>query len=295
MELTARSEQVLGTTIEVKVPAEAGWFLPDCFTELKRIEAAFSRFLDDSELSKMNSRLGEWQACSAEMAFLLSKAVEINRATDGNFDITLKNALENLGYDREYSFVPKASSGADDSPQSPQDVQVDLEGNRVKLLKQVEFGGFGKGYALDCVSNLLLKNGVEHYYINAGGDIYAKKGAGGDDWVVLLEHPDDRERAIGTLKLDGLSIAASAPNRRKWAGDKHHLLNARTRLPAQGVKAIFVTAKAGLEADAYATAIFTAGFDEGIALFRKLPVEVLMVSSEDKMFKSPGFAGELFS
>lgn len=69
----------------------------------------------------------------------------------------------------------------------------------------------------------------------------------------------------------------------------------KIRFPfAIGNKAIFIVAKTGIEADAYATAIFCAGFEEGIALSQKLPVQVLLVSSKNRMYQSPGFGAKLF-
>ena len=134
---------------------------------------------------------------------------------------------------------------------------------------------------------------LHHFYINAGGDMLAKRGGGEGPWKIILEHPDNPSLAIGTIELDGMSIAGSAPNRRKWGGC-HHLINAKTGMPSEGAKAIFVLAKTGAEADAYATAIFTAGFREGIALSQELPVEILFISSENKMYQSKGFRAELF-
>jgi thiamine biosynthesis lipoprotein ApbE len=49
-----------------------------------------------------------------------------------------------------------------------------------------------------------------------------------------------------------------------------------------------------MEADAYATAIFTAGFEKGAALAASLPVQMLLISSENKMYKTPDFAAEFF-
>ncbi|MFA5929599.1 MAG: FAD:protein FMN transferase, partial [Candidatus Micrarchaeia archaeon] len=172
-------------------------------------------------------------------------------------------------------------------------IRVDTKLGRVLLNKEIDFGGFGKGFALDRVSSLLEGHGVSHYCINAGGDIFARRGDGESPWEILLEHPDDPSRAIGKVPIDNCSIAASAPNRRKW-GEFHHLLNAKTGKPAKGVKAVFAIAKTGIEADAYATALFTAGFEEGIALSSRLPVEALIISSQDKMFQSKGFKAELF-
>ncbi len=334
MELIARSQEVLGSLVEIKLPAPHAALFPACFRELERIERAFSRFLDDSELARINSHPGVWQRASDEFLSLVERAEEFHSGTDGHFDIALKSVLDELGYDKNYSFKPKikASERASEYPRAnvpsaafPRPL-IERAAGRILLYSQIEFGGLGKGYALDSVAVLLERSGVSHYYVNAGGDIYAKRGEKkkqeqpramsdlapndpasinppasepGDDldfppWIVLLEHPDDPSRAIGQIELDGRAIAASAPNRRKW-GPHHHLINAKTGLPAQGTKAIFVLARTGIEADAYATALFTAGFEEGIRLSKDLPVEILSISSEDKMYKSKGFKAELYS
>ncbi|MEW6035317.1 MAG: FAD:protein FMN transferase [Candidatus Micrarchaeota archaeon] len=279
--MISRSEELLGTVVEIKLPERHSNLFSACFEEIRRIERAYSRFLADSELSRLNCRLGEWQDASPEMLFLVSKGMEFRGKTGGNFDITLKAVLDEIGYRSASS----AKSPGKDGP----DILVDAKNSRILLNKEIEFGGFGKGYALDRVSRLLGREGAGHYYINAGGDIYAK----GEPWPVLLEHPDDSTRAIGKVSLDGRAIAGSAPNRRRWGG-YHHLINAKTKKPASGVKAIFVIADTGMEADAYATALFTAGFAEGIELSGRLPVEALIISAENKMYESEGFGAEMF-
>lgn len=297
MGIAAKARQVLGTGVEIKLPSRHSSLFPVCFSELSRIENAYSRFLPDSELSKLNARLGIWQDAGEELLSLVEKAEEFRAETDGHFDITLKSRLDELGYDSQYSFKPKKErmeiAGA--LRRLLPAVKIDRAKGRILLNRQIEFGGLGKGYALDCVAGLLDKKGVKHYCINAGGDIFARKGEGEASWGILLEHPDDPGRAIGKIELDGKSIAGSAPNRRKWGnGEFHHLINAKTGKPAQEVKCIFVTAKTGIGADAYATALFTAGFERGIELSHELPVEILMVSQKNKMYESKGFGAELF-
>lgn len=297
MEIAAEAKQVLGTAVEIKLPSRHSSFFPLCFSELTRIEKAYSRFLPDSGLSVLNSKLGKWQDAGEELLFLAEKAEEFRANTDGQFDISLKETLENMGYDPQYSFKPKIGKAGIVSAllRLLPAVKIDRAKGRVLLNRQIEFGGLGKGYALDCVAKILEGNGVRHYYINAGGDIYAKREEGAPPWEILLEHPDDPERAIGKIALDGKSVAGSAPNRRRWGnGEFHHLINAKTGKPAQGVKCIFVIAGTGIEADAYATALFTAGFERGIELSRNLPVEILVVSEKNKMYQSKGFGAELF-
>jgi thiamine biosynthesis lipoprotein len=301
MNFLSREGEYLGSHFEIKLPEENISLCDECFAELKRIEQEYSRFLDTSELSKINSKLGIWHDISPEFVSLVKKALEFNKLTNGNFDITLKSSLDSLGYDKNYSFSKKSEirehliSRIKNKIQNKLNpVVLDEKHNKILLRKEIELGGFGKGYCLDRLSKILESKSVTNYYINGGGDIYAKKEDENDSWTVLLEHPDDSERAIGQINLNGMAIAGSAPNRRKW-GKYHHLLNSKTKLPQDSVKCIFVLAKTGIEADAHATSLFTAGFDEGIKLANKLSIDILIVSKEDKMYISPGFKVELFS
>ena len=282
------------------------------FEELKRIEKAYSRFIDDSELSKINSKLGTWHSVSYEFFHLLEKAEEFRKKTHGNFDITLKSSLESLGYDKDYSFTRKSpeknSIFSKLRTMLSGSVRLDKVNHRVLLNKQVEIGGFGKGYCLDRLVQIIESHEIMDYYINAGGDIRARMSHSkdstnlnssnvSDGWNILLEHPDDTSSAIGQIKLNNKAIACSAPNRRKWgkSGEYHHLLNAQTKMPQNSVKCIFIIASTGIEADGYATALFAAGFEDAIVMVHELPVDMLIVSRENKMYKTPGFEVEIFS
>ncbi len=292
----SRSKEYLGSLFEIKVPKESVSVCEECFLELGRIEKEYSRFLEGSELSRVNSELGVWHKVSPEFIFLVQKSLEFYKKTNENFDITLKSSLESLGYDKDYSFKEKKSRDNVLSRLRHKlfgSIKIDALNSTIRITKQIEFGGFGKGYCLDRLSSILDAHKIRDYYINAGGDIYAKNNSSIDGWTVLLEHPDDPERAIGQIKLNNKAIAGSAPNRRRW-GKYHHLLNAKTKMPQDKVKCIFVIADTGIDADAYATALFTAGFEEGIKLSKKLPVEILIVSSKDKMYVSDGFNAEIF-
>ena len=291
MDVLSQKKELIGTVVEVKLLATNSTLFDLCFSEFERIEKTYSRFIDNSELSKLNKILGEWQVASEEMIWLISKAIEFKEKTEGNFDITVKSILDNLGYDKSYSFKKKDERKQEISHEK--EIEIMEKERKIKLNKEIDFGGFGKGFALDRVKELLERNKINHYYINAGGDIFARSDKNQEPWAILLEHPEDSSRAIGKIELNNMSLAGSAPNRRRW-GKYHHLINMKTREPAKGVKAIFVIAKTGIEADTYSTALFTAGFEDGILLSRKLPVEVLIVSDTNRMYQSSGFDAEIF-
>ena len=295
METASQKKTLLGTEVEIQVPARHSSLFSQCFGEISRIENEYSRFLQNSKLSLANSRLGKWQAVSPEFFFLIKKSLEFSKNTAGSFDITVKSALEDLGY--KNPSMPKNP----DEKNPLLGIRRALEGkilldeknSRILLNSQIDFGGLGKGFAIDRAAQILGKNKISRYCINAGGDLYAKSDPGESEWEILLEHPDDSSRAIGKIKLNSKSLAASAPNKRKW-GNSHHLIDPKTQKSAQGAKCIFVLANSAIEADAYATALFVCGFEKGIELSKTLPVEILFASNEGKMYQSPGFDAEIF-
>ncbi|HLC95931.1 MAG TPA: FAD:protein FMN transferase [Candidatus Nanoarchaeia archaeon] len=285
----SQKKELLGTLIEIKLPRQFSHLFSDCFSELERIEKTYSRFLKDSLLSQLNKSLGKWHTVPDEFVHLLTEANRLKKITDGNFDISLKSVLDSMGYDAQYSFKPKeVKNGIMRRIAEKILAPYIIKGNEVLLRKEIEFGGFGKGFALDRVRQLLDSKGVSRYYINAGGDIYAK----GNDWKIFLEHPDP-DKILGELLLDGKALTGSSPSKRKW-GKYHHLINAKTLKPANDVRIVFILAEKGIDADAYATALFTAKFEEAIAISRKNHIACLIVSAKNKMFISEDFPVKLY-
>lgn len=279
--LLLKTIKQLGTQITLKVPSS---FFSDCQNELKRIEEKYSRFLDDSQLSQANKQLGEWQKVDAEFMFLLYAARQYFTQTDGAFDISLKQRLDELGYDKDYLFSKQKVSNPFVWPWQS---AFELDGQKVLLRKPIEIGGFGKGFAADRLGALLRDKTQTEFLINMGGDILV----GSQKEDILLEHPDDSSKAIAKVTLQNNAIASSSSNRRRWK-DGHHLLNASTGKPENSLKAVWVVADTCMDADAYATSLFSVGFEKAQELTCMLDADVLLISAEDKMFVSGDF--ELF-
>ncbi len=100
-----------------------------------------------------------------EAKTLLSFAKKISKLSEGNFDMTVRGWLENRGYGIETEKISE-NRGMD---------HVEITENRVILHNGVtlDFGGLGKGYAIDVVFNR-LKPFAEKLVVNFGGDIRIK-------------------------------------------------------------------------------------------------------------------------
>ncbi len=280
------TEKHLGTPVRLVLVGEGAVedLAREAFYECARIEKTYSRFLEGNELAALNAQVGEWAEVSAELYELIAFGEDMKRRTGGAFDLSVKSILEGWGYDSAYSFVEgtRGEVGA-----------LELADGRVRLTAPIELGGLGKGYAIDRVGAILAP--VENFLIDAGGDLLLR---GCDDigapWRIAFEHPTDIAQAIGIFEGSDLALACSSPSRRNW-GKRHHLVDPRSGEAAGAMLSVYTQAKTALVADAYSTALFVLGFEKAQELLADAPVEALLVGPRGEIFRTPGFAGELFT
>lgn len=272
--MITKSRELLGTIIEITLPTSK--LFDECFDEIERIEKKYSRFIENSYLSKLNSKKED--RLDEETIFLLKKAVKIKIITKNYFDINIKETLESLGYDKDYSFKKKIKIN---NPFKKKGFEI--KDKKITLYNQIDFGGIGKGYAIDRVKKILEKNKIKKYFINAGGDIYSK----GKNRIAL-ENPDNNKYAIGEVEINDESICSSSSNRRKW-GKNHHLIDPFTKKSTNSIKTVFIIEKNAIDGDALATGLFCSGFENAIEISKKNNLKVLLISNDNKIFTSKNF------
>ena len=151
--------------------------LQDARTSIEDFEGRFSRFLPDSELSKLNIRVGEWTDVSDEMLDLLVLARAYYQETGGLFDPSVLPDLKRVGYDVTLEEVQRrAVTGlaASPSPRLPfSALELDMEAARVKLPEgmQIDLGGIAKGWIVQQVAQQLRSDHAAAA-VSAGGDMY---------------------------------------------------------------------------------------------------------------------------
>jgi thiamine biosynthesis lipoprotein len=202
-----------------------------------QVERRFSRFLADSELSKLNRATG-WFEASPELFDALLRAREHSVRTGGLFDPAVGAALVALGYDR--SFAPGALDRASIALHDAQrarfdDVQLDPVARAVLRPRhvQLDLGGMLKGATVDRV--IATFEGVS--MVDAGGDAFMRgDGPERDGWLVDVEDPQDATRTVATVRVRDRAVATTAANRRQWRvgrASAHHVIDPRTGRPAQ--------------------------------------------------------------
>jgi thiamine biosynthesis lipoprotein len=275
--------------------------LADAERIFRDVEARFSRFRDDSELSAFNARTDNCVTISSQMLQLLDLALFFHARTSGVFDPAVLPALEAAGYDRTFERVARDGTDAD-APQSVQQhatsisqVQLDRRHGTVTAPAglRIDFGGIGKGYAVDVASQRL--SSTRDFLIDAGGDIFASgNGPGGDGWPIGVADPASGTD-IDVVVLRDRAIATSTTAARRWKRGNtwhSHIIDPRTgRSTGSAIVSASVIAGTATEADVYAKCALILGPGEGRRFIEAQRARGLFVLDDGSVMRTAGWPG----
>lgn len=127
--------------------------------------------------------------------------------------------------------------------------------------------GLVKGWAVHNAAKLIRKNGHEHFWVDAGGDVQTGgSNADGKEWSVGLRNPFQADEIVKVLYPRGHGIATSGTYLRGT-----HIWNPHERASAASpFVSLTVIGPDIYEADRFATAAFAMG-EEGIHFIESLP------------------------
>jgi thiamine biosynthesis lipoprotein len=245
----------------------------------------YSRFRGDSLVSTMAKQAGEY-VMPDDAPPLFDLYETLYRLTDGAVTPLIGQVLVDAGYDASYSL----KSGEVHTP--PRYEEVISYAHPKLILKQpalLDFGAAGKGYLIDIVGDLLKREGVLNFSIDAGGDILHSRTK--PALRVGLENPFDAKQVVGVAELGKGSICGSAGNRRVW-GKYHHIINPHTLTSPQDIVAVWAIADTALVADGLTTALF---FTSPDILRKAYSFEYALLRSDMSLESSSGFPAEFFT
>ena len=249
--------------------------------EVLRIEAKFSRYRADSIVSRINARAGgEPVDIDAETAQLLAFADACWRESGGLFDAT-SGVLRRAWRFSDPVHVPGDAELAPLLALIGWD-RVELSANRVRLPAagmEIDFGGFGKEYAVDRAASALREAGVASALVSLAGDLaILAPQPGGEPWRVGVKHPRREGTLIATIPVSSGAIATSGDYERfvEVDGVRHcHVLDPRTGHSARGLSSVTAHAPTCLVAGSATTIAMLKGERDGLAWLRALGLHFL--------------------
>ena len=273
----------MGTTVEclLESEAEAAPAFEAVETEFERLEAILSRFRLDSELSQLN-RVGRLEACPDLLA-VTRLALQARERSGGRFDPTIHDAVVAAGYDRSFELlVREGPAGSEEAPPCRGGVTIDEPADTIELDEGVrlDFGGIGKGYAVDRACALLRISGP--CLVNAGGDLAVWGRPRTGCWPIGVETPD------GTISLaleDG-ALATSGRDGRRWRRggmERHHLIDPATGKPSDSdLLRVSVAARSAVEAEVLAKSLFLVGEEDAAFEAARLGLAAVLVTEDGR-------------
>jgi thiamine biosynthesis lipoprotein len=296
--MRTRTETIMGTFVEIKAVVgkrsveEVDSAVAAAFDAVRRVDSLMSAYKEDSEVSEINRRAAsEPVHVSPETCEVITKALEISRASAGSFDITVMPLLEIWGFarGREKAVPSQAQIEAKLRCVGYDFIDLDEAKCEIRLRNpeaKIDLGGIAKGYAVDAAVKTLRKNGVNAALVNAGGDLYCLGSKGrAKGWRIAVKDPVNEDGLLGYIELTDRAIATSGDYQNYFiaGGVRYsHIFDPRTGYPStSGPHSVTIAAETCVDADGLATAVFVLGSKHGIELIEKLAgVQALIVSGD---------------
>ncbi len=282
LELVRRAHYVMGTIFEIEAygsdPERTAAAVEEAFAAIRHADAVLSDYRDDSELSLLNREGAQgFVPLSSDLFEVLQTSAAYSRLTDSAFDVTVgplvdlwrrASKQDRWPEDKELSRALSVTGWSrlrfDESWQA---AQFERPGMRV------DFGGIGKGWAVDLAAEVLRRHGIERALISSGtSSIYALGAPPGQTaWKIAIRHPLDADAilAVAALQDESLSTSASYEQDSEIGGRPYsHILDPRTGLPVTTMWSTTVVAPTATESDALSTATFVLGLERSERLLQ---------------------------
>jgi thiamine biosynthesis lipoprotein len=266
--------------------------------EIVRLEKLMTTWDPQSEVSRVNASAGKAPVLvGAETLAVIRESLRASQLSDGAFDITFETLHGLWKFDEDLD--PHPPSPAEVSGRVKylgfQHVKVDEAKTTVFLDEphvRIGLGGIAKGYAVDKASKVLTDAGIESFYVQAGGDLYAHGAKpDGSPWLAGVRDPrgpDGDYFAMMPLVDSAFSTAGDYERAYVVGGRRyHHIIDPHTGYPATASRSVTIWAPTAFLADEIDDAVFILGPEKGLALVESLDgVGAVIVDAHGKVWLS---------
>ena len=248
---------------------------------LLQVDRSLSPFNDQSIISAINNNIDV--AVDRHFSEVFALATEVNRNTDGAFDITVAPLVNAWGFG--FKNKENVTDSLINSILAHVGMhKVSLEGNRlikIDSLTMLDCSAIAKGYGVDAVGLYLESKGIRDYMVEIGGEVRLRgRNSKGQAWNIGIMKPIDDPTGQQTELEQILSITdkamATSGNYRNFYeenGKKYaHTIDPHTGHPVHHnlLSATVITDDCAT-ADAYATSFMVMGLEKAKELLKSHP------------------------
>ena len=284
------------TVVKIEVWGADSKIMDGCKDICEKYEQLLSPTIDSSEINQINQAHGTPVSVSEETADLIELGKYYGDLSGGKFDITIASASD------LWNFHDNADHSIPDAGQLSEAVThinyktIEVNGTTVTMsdpYAKIDLGGIAKGYIADQVKNYLVEEGIEHAYINLGGNILTLGGkTDGSNFRIGIQKPFAEDGTVmAVLPVSDKSIVSSGNYERYFKKDGkiyHHILDPSTGYPIENnLNQVTIISDKSVDGDALSTTCYALGLDEGLKLIRSMDnIEAVFITDDNTIYKS---------
>jgi thiamine biosynthesis lipoprotein len=259
--------RAMATIFEIMVANEGRSYAEQAavavFQEIDRLEQELSRYLPNSEISRINNlKGGEAVQASLDAFACLRLSLQYWKETGGAFDVSLGALMD--------CWVGKNKSLLHPSPQEVERARARCGMDRLVLDEskmtvhvregpvQIDLGAIGKGYAVDRGVELLKEWGITSALVHGGASSVLAFGdsPSGSGWPITLSSPQNPAEVLQHSPLRDQALGGSGVKKGR------HIIDPRRGQPVGQRRAAWVCSDSAAGSDAISTAFMVMGQEE---------------------------------
>jgi thiamine biosynthesis lipoprotein len=263
------------------------------FARIAALDGIMSDYRPTSELMQLCQKAGGPPVpVSEELFFVLTKAQEVSRRSEGAFDVTVGPVVRLWRQARKTHELPdpqelaraRALVGYDKMKLDPKARTVQLHQAGMLL----DLGGIAKGYSADEALAVLHRHGIMRALVAAGGDVAASgPPPDADGWrvgIAPLENPEGKPAHYVLLHDAAVSTSGDAAQHVEIGGRRYsHIVDPRTGMGLLGRRSVTVLARRGIDADSLTKVVSVLGPERGLPIIEATEgAAALVVVKTDK-------------
>ncbi|MGY2572408.1 FAD:protein FMN transferase [Vibrio sp. C8] len=299
--------QMMGTFIDLVIHHPDGeQLIKEAYLQLYQYNQRFTVNQNDSELMRVNHNAGIAPVVvQPDLFHLIKIAKTISVDPKNPFNIAIGPLVKTWSIGFKNAKVPqKDELLAKLCLTDPNNIILNEEDHSVYLTQpnmEIDLGAIAKGYFADEVKKKLVNAGVEHGFINLGGNVltigYSPNNTN-KSWNVGIQNPfAQRGEVVRVVPLKGRSMVTSGINERFFEDNGqryHHLLDAQTGMPiSTDIASVTIISNRSVDGEIWSTAGFLERANGAILyLNQQVNIEAVVISKNGHIHITQGLADD---
>ena len=302
MDLSSRSERLMGTTITVSIcDPQADELLAHCFELLRSYEHRFSANDARSELMEVNHQAGIAPVqVHPDLFELIALGTLHSQAKNSHLNIAIGPLVQTwrIGFSDARRPAPEEIEQAL-LKIDPQQIQLDQENYTVFLKRpgmKIDLGALAKGYSADLIATYLRGKGIKDALIDLGGNILTvgQHPVKQQPWRIGIQNPvEKRGNHLLVLSVKDKSVVTSGIYERHLEVDGqsfHHIFDSATGYPVEtDLASLTIISDQSVDGEIWTTRLFGEEPTDILKMVETLPgIDAILVYQSGRLAYTSG-------